>query len=229
MASNYKLTYNVDIVLCIDCTGSMGDIIERVKMNAINFHIDLMNAMEEKNRRITQLRVRIVAFRDYIADGDKAMMTTRFFKLPEEIEEFEQSVLSLKADGGGDDPEDGLEALAYAIKSDWDTSATKRRQVIVVWTDAPTHNLGFAAKSPYYPKEMPRDLAELHDWWEGTAQRSGYVDNNAKRLIMYAPDLPDWNIISSTWGKTIYFPSKAGEGLEEYEYKEIIDVIANSV
>ena len=33
MASNYKMTYNVDMVFCIDCTGSMDNIIEIVKNN----------------------------------------------------------------------------------------------------------------------------------------------------------------------------------------------------
>ena len=30
MASNYQLTYNVDMVFCIDCTGSMGSIISMI-------------------------------------------------------------------------------------------------------------------------------------------------------------------------------------------------------
>ena len=37
MASNYQITYNVDMVFCIDCTGSMGNIIEMVKKNALNY------------------------------------------------------------------------------------------------------------------------------------------------------------------------------------------------
>lgn len=229
MASNYKMTYNVDMVFCIDCTGSMDNIIDIVKTNALNFYKDVTHVMEAKNKNITQLRVRVVAFRDYIADGPEAMLVTDFFRLPEESEAFERCVRSLEAKGGGDDPEDGLEALAYAIKSKWDTDAMKKRQVIVVWTDAATHALGFGASSSYYPNGMAKDLRELTQWWSGGAQQNGFVDNNAKRLLLFAPDVPDWNIISQNWDNVLHFPSEAGNGLENLEYEEIINVISNSI
>ena len=99
MASNYQITYNVDMVFCIDCTGSMGNIIEIVKKNALNFYQDVTDVMEKKHKHISQLRVRVVAFRDYVADKDKAMMVTDFFKLPQEAEEFEKCVSALFAEG----------------------------------------------------------------------------------------------------------------------------------
>ena len=223
MASNYKITYNVDLVFCIDCTMSMDNILDIVKNNALNFYSDLKGAMEEKNKHISQLRIRIVAFRDYIADGADAMLVTDFFKLPEETMEFEQCVRSLVADGGGDDPEDGLEALAYAIKSKWDTEGMKRRHVIVVWTDESTHPLGYGKSSPHYPKNMAQDLQELTSWW------SESMDNNAKRLLLYAPDKPAWNIISDNWENVLHFPSEAGNGLNDLEYSQILDTITNTI
>lgn len=228
MASNYKITYNVDMVFCIDCTGSMDNIIDIVKNNALNFYQDVTNVMEEKHKHISQLRVRVVAFRDYLADGKDAMLVTNFFKLPEEAAEFEKCVRSLKAEGGGDDPEDGLEALAYAIKSKWDTEGMKRRQVIVVWTDAATHALGFGRSSEFYPNGMAKDLQELSSWWGG-GQEKGYMDNNAKRLVLYAPDEPAWNVISANWDNVLHFPSTAGDGLSELEYGEIINTITNTI
>lgn len=228
MASNYQITYNVDMVFCIDCTGSMGNIIEIVKKNALNFYQDVTTVMEKKHKNISQLRVRVVAFRDYIADKEKAMMVTDFFKLPQEAAEFEKCVRSLRAEGGGDDPEDGLEALAYAIKSKWDTEGMKRRQVIVVWTDAETHPLGYGKDSGFYPSGMARDIRELSTWWGG-AQQNGFVDNNAKRLLLFAPDAPDWNVISQNWDNVLHFPSEAGKGLANLEYEEIINTISNSI
>lgn len=228
MGSNYQITYNVDMVFCIDCTGSMGNIIDIVKKNALNFYRDVTNAMEKKHKHISQLRVRVVAFRDYIADKENAMMVTNFFKLPQEEAEFEKCVKSLKADGGGDDPEDGLEALAYAIKSKWDTEGMKKRQVIVVWTDAATHPLGFGKSSGFYPNGMAQDIKELSSWWGGV-QSSGFVDNNAKRLLLFAPDAPDWNVISQNWDNVLHFPSEAGKGLANLDYEEIINVISNSI
>ena len=95
------MDYTVDMVFCIDATGSMEDftgsqkkIINMVKQNAINFYSDFHNVMANKGKKVRQLRVRIVAFRDYTADGEHAMMVTDFFQLPQQAAEF--AVTSLK-------------------------------------------------------------------------------------------------------------------------------------
>ena len=67
MGSNYKLSYNVDIVFCIDCTESMDNILNIVKQRALGFYDDVVRTMQEKGKTIDQLRVRVVAFRDYAA------------------------------------------------------------------------------------------------------------------------------------------------------------------
>ncbi len=241
MASNYQggnqgnyqsgqsMDYTVDMVFCIDATGSMEDmtgsqtkIINLVKQNAVNFYQDLNKAMEVKRKSVRQLRVRIVAFRDYLADGEDAMLVTDFFLLPQQASEFEACVNSIHADGGGDIPEDGLEALAYAIKSKWTTETAKKRHVIVVWTDAGTHDIGYGKRSPSYPNGMPTSLSELNDWWDD-------MNENAKRLIMFAPDETHWNYISRNWDNVVHYPSAAGNGLAEKSYGEILNAIANSV
>lgn len=228
MASNYKITYSVDMVFCIDATGSMGGVIEMVKNNALHFYNDVTKAMSAKGKTIDKLRVRIVAFRDYVADGEDAMLETDFFNLPEESADFEACIKSIEAFGGGDDPEDGLEALGYAIKSDWNTEGMKKRQVIVVWTDATTHELGFGSRMPNYPEGMARDFNELTHWW-GDAQNRGFIDQKAKRLLLFAPEGPRWTTISETWDNVMYFPSVAGDGLDEYSYEQILAAISNTI
>lgn len=227
-----SMDYTVDMVFCIDATGSMEDftgtqtkIINMVKQNAINFYGDFNRIMDEKGKRVRQLRVRIVAFRDYMADGEHAMMVTDFFQLPQQAKEFEACVNSIHADGGGDIPEDGLEALAYAIKSKWTTEGAKKRQVIVVWTDADTHRLGFGSGSRFYPKGMPSDLGALSDWWDDPT----LMKQNEKRLVLFAPDEGNWKYISDNWNLTWHIPSAAGNGLAEQNYSEILNLIANSV
>ncbi len=222
--------YTVDMVFCIDATGSMEatgagqkKIINMVKEGAISFYDDLTRIMESKDKHIRQLRIRIVAFRDYLADGDQAMLVTDFFMLPQQTEEFVACINSINAGGGGDIPEDGLEALAYAIRSDWAQEGIKKRQVIVVWTDAPTHPLQFGARARNYPAGMPRDLSELTDWW------SEYMDDNYKRLVLFAPDEQHWSDISENWSNVVHFPSKAGNGLAEQSYATIMNALANSI
>ncbi len=221
--------YTVDMVFCIDATGSMEDttgqqqrLINMVKKNAISFYDDMSREMANHNKPMAQLRVRVIIFRDFLADGSNAMMGTDFFLLPQQQQEFEDCINGITADGGGDIPEDGLEALAYAIKSPWTTLGVKKRQVIVVWTDAGTHILGYGKSSPYYPSGMPGNLAELEDWWDA-------MDAYAKRLIIYAPDTNFWNYIGENWEKVYHVKSAAGDGMVEHEYGAILNMIANTI
>ena len=152
MGSNFKATYHVDLVFVIDATGSMTDLIDLVKTNALNFYPDLMRVMEEKKKVIDSLRIKVVAFRDYIEDREDAMLRTNFFTLPKDDMVFRDTVNSIEAFGGGDEPEDGLEALAFAIRSKWSDGGVRRRQIIVVWSDASTHPIGYARGAFNYPK-----------------------------------------------------------------------------
>ena len=156
------------------------------------------------------------------------MLVTDFFHLPEQNEEFEKCVRGLQPSGGGDEPEDGLEALAYAIKSKWNTEGVRNRQIIVVWTDASTHELGFGKADPNYPNGMAKDFDTLTEWW-GDAQNSGFMNQSAKRLLLFAPDAKYWSTISDNWDQVIHFPSKAGKGLAEVDYETILNTIYNSI
>ena len=64
------MSYAVDIVFCIDVTGSMTPIIDAVKANALGFYDDVQTNLTAKGKNVAQLRVRVVAFRDFVADGD---------------------------------------------------------------------------------------------------------------------------------------------------------------
>lgn len=231
MGSNYRerMTYEVDLVFCIDATGSMYPILDKVKENALNFYQDFQSVMDEKKKKVSQLRIRIVAFRDYLFDKEKAMMVTDFFKLPNQTSDFEACIKSIVPDGGGDDPEDGLEALAYAIKSQWSRGQGKKRHVIVLWSDAETHDIGFGKAAPNYPKGMPKDINELTAWW-GSRRQPGLMDESAKRLLIFAPDKPAWSTIRGNWNNVIHaITDDTDIGLTKVEYKEILNAICNSI
>lgn len=228
MSENYRMTYNVDLVFCIDATGSMQNVLDMVKANALNFYNDVSASMSAKQKSINKFRIRLVIFRDFLADNEDAIITSDFYTLPEQTDVFQQCVSAIRAFGGGDDPEDGLEALAYAIRSPWDEEGVKRRHVIVVWTDAATHPLGYGASAPNYPSYMAKSFAELSDWW-GDAQNSGFIDQNAKRLLLFAPAAEYWTTVIENWDNTLQFESIAGQGLQEYDYAQIIEQISNSI
>jgi len=228
MGSNYKAKYNVDMAFCIDVTGSMDNIIEIVQNNALNLYQDVKKSMEKKGKHVDTLRVRIIAYRDYLADEGDAMLVTNFFTLPQEADNLKKCVNSLVAKGGGDDPEDGFEALAYAIKSKWNNEPGKKRHVIVLWTDDDAHDLGYGKSSGYYPKGMAANFGELTDWW-GYETDPGYMDQEAKRLILFAPDMDGWKKVSGNWDKVLHYPSDAGNGLKDVEYSQIISAISQTI
>jgi hypothetical protein len=170
--------------------------------------------------------VRVIAFRDFKADGAAALQESPFFGLPEEQAGFAEFVRGLVAEGGGDAPESGLEAVALAVSSPWTTSGDRRRQVIVVWTDSPAQPLTGEPAPPPYGDKVPKDFSALTDLWEN---EQGVMGASSKRLIIFAPDGPGWTDISGVWENVVHHPSKAGEGLSEVDYGTIIDSIANSV
>jgi hypothetical protein len=226
LAAPRGLSYEVDIVFCIDVTGSMTPILDAVKANALGFYDDVQTNLTAKGKNVTQLRVRIVAFRDFAADGDAALEESPFYTLPAERADFSEFVNGLIPQGGGDHPESGLEAVAVAINSPWTTTGDRRRQVIVVWTDQPAHTLDPSVVPADLASRIPADFSALTDAWE---DEQGQMGSNSKRLILFAPDGPGWSDISAVWENVVHHPSQAGGGLSEVDYGTIIDSIGNSV
>jgi von Willebrand factor type A domain len=220
------LSYAVDIVFCIDVTGSMTPILDAVKANALRFYDDVQTNLVAKGKNVDELRVRVIAFRDFDADGEAAMDESPFYGLPSEQSAFSDFVNGLVAEGGGDAPESGLEAVALAMNSQWTTRGDRRRQVVVVWTDQPAKPLDPGIVPAELQARVPADFSALTDLWEDT---QGPLGASSKRLILFAPDGPGWSDISAVWENVVHHPSQAGGGLSDVDYGTIIDSIGNSV
>jgi hypothetical protein len=219
--------YTVDIVMCIDVTSSMGKLLDLVKTHAQKFHHDVSNTLQSKDKLINDLRVKVIAFRDFYCDREDSLLESRFFSLPADGADFSRFVSGLEPRGGGDLPETSLEALALAMKSDWNAAGDKRRQIIVLWTDDAAHPLDKDAgsKPSHYPKDLPKNFDELTDLWDG----QGPMQRSAKRLIIYAPEMAPWSDMYNHWENVMHYPSRAGEGMADADYEQIVDAIANSV
>lgn len=220
------LSYAVDIVFCIDVTGSMTPIIDKVKANALRFYDDVQSNLTDKGKNVDALRVRVLAFRDFKADGAAALQESPFYPLPTSQADFSDFVNGLLAEGGGDAPESGLEAVALAISSPWTTSGDRRRQVIVIWTDQPAQPLDPSVLPSELSSRVPADFSALTDMWEN---EQGPMGASSKRLILFAPDGPGWSDISGVWENVVHHPSQAGGGLSDVDYGTIVDSIGNSV
>jgi hypothetical protein len=225
MVAGQGSKYAIDLVICIDATGSMQPVIEEVKASALTFHQKLQAKMAKMSKQVHQLRIKVIVFRDYWEDApDKVMVCSEFFKLPEEASAFSSFVNGIYADGGGDEPENALEALTLAIRSPWDKTQNfgKKRYVILMCTDASAHPLEKLPKPSNYPTNLPKTFDDLTDEWDA-------LPLDPKRLVVFAPETPPWLQIEDHWENAFYFPSKAGKGLEESEIDEILEGLAGSI
>jgi uncharacterized protein YegL len=118
----------LDVVVCLDATGSMGSAIDGVKRRITR----LMEVLRENTPRV---RVGIVAYRDL---GDE--FVRRGQPLTEDFPRVEEYLRGIQASGGGDTPEaieEGLD-LSYAkVAMGWDDNA---KRVVVLIGDAPPHD-----------------------------------------------------------------------------------------
>ena len=222
--SGQGMDYNVDIVMCIDATGSMSSIISEVKANALSFYQKFIDEMEAQDppKSVQQLRIKVIAFRDYGADSEP-MVESKFFVLDDEVEAFQEFVNGIEASGGGDGPENSLEALALAMKSDWVRTGSVRRHVIIMYTDAPALKFSARADEPGYPAEMPKDIAELREMWDGQ-----YMEKRAKRMLVFAPDCEPWSDMVG-WSNTFHTASQAGKGCDDTDIATCIHLLVQSI
>lgn len=226
--------YNVDVALCIDGTASMRGIIDIVKTQAKDIYNLYTSAMEAKGR-VGGFRIRVIVFRDYGCDGDDAMMESEFFDLsdPDQQEAFEQFVDNIEALGGGDGPENALEAIALALRSKWTTSGGRfRRHAILLFTDAAALPLQEKTRitNPLYPEGMPQTLGELQELFDlGDQEMAPYYSPRHGRLVIFAPNSAGetWSAIRS-WDRTWVVPTTPGGGCEEIELQNAMAVLVGS-
>jgi len=228
------MSYYVDIALVIDTTSSMSSVIEMVKSNALTFCADLSNVMTKQQKQISTLRVSAISFKDFFGDGAASFEASPFFNLPQQSPELSRFVSSFRAGGGhstsyphgfdsskANPPESGLEAVAGAITQlSWGRGEGSRRQIIVLWTDAYAHPL---ESCPSKPSWAPTSIQDLTSLWGQKMMTS------AKRLILFAPDVYPWSLLSEEWDMVLHYPSTAGKGIVESDYNVIIQTIANSI
>lgn len=223
----------MDLIYCIDATASMTPHIQKTKEAAKTLYRDMQHALENSSRRVEQLRLKVIVFRDFSHDGEDAIKESRFFNLPDETAEYEAFVNDIVADGGGELPESSLEALHLAMHSDWVTPADgfRTRHVIVMFTDARAWRLDNteyrekASKNPLYPKDTPADLNGILDEWDNP----DIMDQRARHLVIFAPNAEPWHDFASIFDPCVVKYAKAADGLDEITNDAIIDWLGISI
>ncbi len=106
----------LDIAIIIDTTGSMSNQIERLKKTLRAIHFQLSETQNKPD-----IRFGLVAYRD---KGDD--YRTKLTPFTNDVNQFQQALNLLDANGGGDTPEDLQEALKVAMtKLEWRPNALR--------------------------------------------------------------------------------------------------------
>jgi len=123
----------VDIVVVFDVTESMGPFINGMK----DATVDFADRLSKDNR---DYRLGLVTFEDYVMRQDPVFTRS--------AAEFKSWIGALQAAGGGDIPENALDALMAATKFPFRPDA---QAVIILITDAPNHFRGDGSEknNPY--------------------------------------------------------------------------------
>jgi Mg-chelatase subunit ChlD len=126
----------LDVLFVLDTTGSMGKEIERLKRT-----IEIINLNLSSLSSKPLVRFGMVLYKDR---GDEYV--TRVVPLTGDLDAFQKELNKVRADGGGDGPEDLQSALADAVqKMSWNRDGVR---LVFVITDAPPH-LDYGQKYTY--------------------------------------------------------------------------------
>lgn len=216
---------NIDIVFCIDGTGSMYCCIDNVKANAKRFYRDFADKMKKNGSVIDLMRIKFIVFRDYKSDDD-AMVESPFFELPSDESDFVRYLDGIQANGGCGEDANGLEALYLAMKSDF-TTGPKDRQVIVLFADTSAIPLGKRRKYRGYPRDMVDDDG-LIETWLCTQDHPSKLRERNKRLVMFAPEGSCYEQMKKTYNRSVFTPVEIHGGLDDISFDEIMNIIAAS-
>ena len=196
--------YGVDLVLVIDKTGSMRDIFEGTKQNALVLRQKIEQKLaEEKQEGIGLMRVRVIGFGALDGDGVHTFVSSDFFELPGDESDFRDFVAGVRCEGGGEE------------------SGT--RHIIAMFTDEDSASLEKDSRNPACPAGVARNMSELSAQW-----MSQNINQRGKRLIMVAPSNTVYdNEIAYRWDHSRFF--ELGRDIQTMNFDAIVSVISSSI
>jgi FHA domain/von Willebrand factor type A domain len=209
----------VDIVFVLDVTESMQPYIDAVKQNVISFAKDLAT-----NNR--DYRLGLVTFEDYVTSQSPDCGCPYRNKMTSNVNEFTQWVGSLHAGGGGDIPEDQLDALAYASTFPFRPEA---QGIIILVSDAPDHHAGDASARAQHDQAYwdhhPNKDADVTDL--NADKVAAMLKKNGLTLYAVVPPpfiAPDYaQLVSATHGRSYNIVT------EEGRFSELVREIGHSI
>ena len=208
---------NADFVFVLDATATMGVFIDRFRREFLpEFTKQLGNISSPGDA----VRYKVIIFRDYGSEGENAIKESRFFKIPEEADELGHAMLYVEAGGGGDSPENGLEAIYYALKSDF--AEGEGTLTIFFFTDADAVALGKRKDCDGYPKDMVDEEGLKKLWLGKTPSR---LTQRGKRMIMFAPEGTAYSRIAAEMDNTVFVPTVKSGNLNDLDLEDAVKML----
>jgi len=140
----------VDLIFCIDATGSMADDIDEVKKNAAEL-------IRTTRTKCPDLRLGLVTYRDFSVDGTGHLET--ILPLTTDYVSVEDAIQGIAVSGGGDEPEDVLDGLKAALDMDWRSGVVK---LITLLGDAPAKDPDHAGNTTASICKYAEELDPVH-------------------------------------------------------------------
>ncbi|MBI5409175.1 MAG: VWA domain-containing protein [Nitrospirae bacterium] len=214
-AKQQKIKGVMDIVFCIDATGSMQPCIDAIKSNLATF---VSNLTVETGRKqiVPDWRARIIYFRDLNADKDALKADYPFVSSEGELR---KQIDDIAAEGGGDAPESILDALYVALsKSEWRDNAL---HAVIAFTDAPPiETLHATMVEPGQDKSIATVI-------------NAYVSDKFSVLRVFCPEHPVYEELKDIPRSTFEYVDKSAgdvyEGLKNLKFDEIFQVLAKTL
>lgn len=228
---------NLDVVFVIDAATPF---IESLKYGMGEFLEKADEAYKASSKPLKNMRVRVVGFSDYGADGDEALFMSDMYSMPSDFSALcretdmltEMKKRSKRVPGA---PGNGLEALYAAMLSDWNVDPKYgrfgNRQLIILLTDAYPLDLMERKDETGYPAdELPPDIETLTEIWDDADDADGPTKlTNGRRLLLCAPEGSDeqghtWSKVSS-WSYNAVIAVEPSKGLADLDMNKIFERI----
>jgi hypothetical protein len=208
----------VDIVFVMDITESMQPYVDAIKQNIVNFAQDLA-----ANNR--DYRLGLVTFEDYVVSKYPDCNCKYRDMMTSDVQKFIGWVGTLHASGGGDIPEDQLDALAYASSFAFRPEA---QGIIILVTDAPPHHDGDGSAYTQHDQAFWDHHARGQQVTDLTGSKvAAMLQKNGLTLYAVAPPpfiAPEYaEIVQGTHGKLYNIVS------EENRFSELVREIGHSI
>lgn len=228
---------DIDIVFVIDAAVPF---INSLKYGINDFLEKVDKEYKASDKPLKNIRVRVVGFSDYAADGDEALFMSDMFSMPSEFYALFGEIDMLtdmkeRSKRVAGTPANGLEALYAAMLSDWKVNPEYgrfgNRQLIILLTDAyPLELMERKGITGYPADELPPDIATLTEIWDDADDADGPTKlTNGRRLLLCAPEGSDeqghtWSKVSS-WSYNAVIAVEPSKGLADLDMNKIFERI----